>query len=133
MTDQEALSKYTQGKRNAEKARKELRLILTDENNPLFLAKDTELADRYGVTRLTIHNIRTKMLSVPPRSDRIIQKLKHMNTKMFTINELSVILNVKYQNLYKIIVEEEIPVKNDIPPVSPTKAKKKRSKKKLRS
>jgi hypothetical protein len=117
MTNRKELSKYTKGKKNAEKAKKELRLILSDENNPFFLAKDTELAECYGVTRLTIYNIRTKILGIPPRSERIIQKLKHMKTDKFTITELSDILKVKYQNLYKIIVEEDIPVKNDIRPI----------------
>ena len=112
-----AISKYTIGKQRAIKAREELQLILTDEDNPLFLSKDTDLAKRYGVSRLTVRNIRANVLDIPSRADRIVTKLKHMETKNFTINELSEILNVKYQNLYKIIIEAKIPVKNDTPPI----------------
>lgn len=111
------LSKYTIGKRRAEKAKRELNVILRDKDNPLFLSKDTDFAIKYGVTRLTIRNIRVKHLNIPSRSVRIAQKLKHMRTNIYTINELAELLNLKYQNLYKIIIEENIPVKPDTPPI----------------
>lgn len=117
MNEDKTLSKYTTGKIRAEKAKKELNIILRDENNPFFLFKDTDFAEKYGVSRLTIRNIRANRLNIPPRGARIVQKLKHMRTHIYTINELSEMLNLKYQNLYKIIMEENIPIKPDTPPI----------------
>ena len=117
MTSQEVLSKKFGGQDRADKARKEMALILTNENNPLYLLKDIDFAKRYDVSRHTIYSIR-KQLNIPSRTDRLLHKLKHTKTNRFTIKELSKIFNVKYQCLYKLINERNLPIKTDTPPIS---------------
>lgn len=86
-------------------------------NNPLYLLKDIDFAKRYDVSRHTIYSIR-KQLNIPSRTDRLLHKLKHTKTNRFTIKELSKIFNVKYQCLYKLINERNLPIKTDTPPIS---------------
>jgi hypothetical protein len=111
-----SVSKKFGGQYRANKARRALSKIFMDPEHPLYFEKDTSLARRYRVSRLTIYNIRDQ-LGVPARNDRILNKLKSINTKKYTKKELAVILNIKYQNLYKIIRESNIAVKSDIPPI----------------
>ena len=105
-------SKKIGGVARAKKAREEMQLILTDENHPLYLAKDIEFARRYDVSRLTIYNIRDD-LKQPSRYQRIVKKLKSLDLSLYTINDLTKMLQVKYQNLYKIILENKLKVKVD--------------------
>jgi Zn-dependent peptidase ImmA (M78 family) len=112
-----------------------MKLILTDENNPLYFSKDIEFARRYGVTRHTIYSIREE-LGILSRSERLFKKLKQIDLKQYTLKELSQMLGVKYQNLYKVILENKMQVKPDVPPIThlkkyqaERKGKKKRSKK----
>lgn len=79
-----------------------------------------DFARQFFVSRHTVQKIRED-LSVPSRSERIIQRLKRMDLKELTIKELSDILHVKYQNLYKILVENEMQVKADKRPVESLK------------
>jgi hypothetical protein len=88
-------------------ARKELVVILNDESHPLYLAKDIELARKFGLSRHTLYKIRDE-LDTPSRKNRIITMLKAMPTADYTIGELSKKISVKYQNLYKILLEEKI-------------------------
>jgi Zn-dependent peptidase ImmA (M78 family) len=94
-----------------------MKLILTDENNPLYFYKDIEFARKYDVTRHTIYSIREE-LGILPRSDRLLKKLRQLDLKRYTIKELSKMLNIKYQNLYKIILENNLVVKQDVPPIT---------------
>jgi predicted transcriptional regulator len=110
-------SKRIGGLERAEKARQEMKLILTNERHPLYFAKDIEFARRYDVTRHTIYKIRDT-LGILSRSERLLKKLKSTDTKQFTLKELSQMLRVKYQNLYKIILENEFQVKPDVAPIT---------------
>lgn len=113
----ELISKRIGGLERAEKARQEMRLILSDENNPLYFAKDIEFARRYDVSRHTIYKIRDDF-KIPSRSDRLLKKLKHLDLKRFTLKDLSKMLNIKYQNIYKVILENKFKVKSDVPPIT---------------
>jgi predicted transcriptional regulator len=115
----------------AEKARKEMKKILTDEEHPLYLTKDIDFARRYGLSRLTIYKIR-KELGIPSRVVRLTKKLKKIDTKNRTINELASKLNVKYSNLYRVIREKQIKTKPDTPPIESLKKYQKKRKGKPR-
>jgi hypothetical protein len=110
------VSKKVGGQDRADKARKELTKIFTDKNNPLYLEKDIKLASKFNISRLTLYSIR-KELGIPPRTERIISRLKEIDTNQYTKKELATLLGLKYQNLYKIITECNIIVKRDIPPI----------------
>ena len=106
----EQFNNRRQGRKNAEAARKEMEEIFKSPKNPLYFAKDIDFAKKYGVTRLTIYKIRDD-LKVPSRSERLILALKNINTKDYTVQELGLGLNVKYQNLYNIMKTNKIPYK----------------------
>ncbi len=112
----EQISKKFGGQGRAQKAREAMSKIFSDPDHELFLQKDIELAKRFNVSRLTIYNIREE-LKIPPRTDRILKKLKGIDTKQFTKKELADKLHMKYQNLYKIIQEYKIKVKPDVRPI----------------
>ena len=90
-----------------------MQMILTDENNPLYFAKDIEFARRYDVSRLTIYSIRDQ-IGAPSRYQRLLKKLKNLDLSLYTINDLVKMLGIKYQNLYKVVLENELKVKPDI-------------------
>jgi len=96
----------------AKKAREEMQVILSDENNPLYYSKDIEFARRYDISRLTVYHIRDD-LGAPSRYQRILKKLKSLDLSLYTINDLTKMLNVKYQNVYKIVLENKLKVKVD--------------------
>jgi hypothetical protein len=110
------VSKKFGGQTRADKARTEMSKIFSDPNHELYLEKDIDLAHRFDVSRLTIYNIR-EQLRIPPRTDRILSKLKSVDTKQYTKRQLSTLLGLKYQNLYKIIREYKIKVKPDTRPI----------------
>jgi DNA-binding XRE family transcriptional regulator len=110
------VSKKFGGQDRANNARTSLSVIFSDPEHPLYFEKDIDLAKRFDISRLTIYNIRSQM-GVPPRTERILKKLKGINTKKYTQKELADLLNIKYQNLYKIIRESNIKVKPDTPPI----------------
>ena len=56
----------------------------------------------------------------------IIKKLKKINLKKFTIKNLAKMLNLKYQNLYKIITENKMKTKPDLGPAEALKKSRKR-------
>lgn len=112
----EQISKKFGGQGRAQKAREAMSKIFSDPNHELFLEKDIDIANRFNVSRLTIYNIREE-LKIPPRTDRILKKLKGIDTKQFTKKELADKLHMKYQNLYKIIQEYKIKVKPDVRPI----------------
>jgi hypothetical protein len=93
-------------------AREEMKLIFSDTKNPMYFAKDLEFAKKFDVTRHTIYKAR-ETLKIPPRSRRIFDVLKKMDTKNLTIKEISSKLNIKYQNLYKILTDNKIVVKSE--------------------
>lgn len=133
-TDQKSKSKRVGSTKRAETARRDLKVIFSDEENSLYLAKDIVFARKYDVTRLTISKIRTEM-GVPRRSERLVERLKKINTKDFTVREIAHRLGVKQQNLYRLITMHDIPVKPDVPPIEAlktynhaTKGKKKKKK-----
>jgi hypothetical protein len=111
-----ASSKRIGGMERAEKAREALKLIFADESHPMYFSKDIEFARGFNVARHTIYKIREN-LGVSPRSERLLKKLHALDLSQFTIKELSTLLNVKYQNLYKIILEHKFQVKPDTPPI----------------
>jgi hypothetical protein len=109
-------SKKFGGQDRAEKARKEMSEIFSNPDHDLFLEKDIDLAYRFDVSRLTIYSIREE-LKIKPRTERILAKLKKIETKRYTKKELASMLGLKYQNLYKILKESNIKVKPDTPPI----------------
>lgn len=109
-------SKKFGGQLRAQAARDAMSDIFSNPEHDLYLEKDIDLARRFSVSRLTIYNIREE-LHIPPRTDRILLKLKDLDTKRYTKKELAEMLNMKYQNLYKIIREYKIKVKPDIRPI----------------
>ena len=107
------VNKKIGGLERAKIAREELRLIFNDPLNPLYFAKDIEYAKKFDVTRHTIYSIRDQ-LCIPSRSGRILNTIKKMKTKSLSIKDISEKLNIKYQNLYKIITDNKIIIKNSI-------------------
>lgn len=112
----ENISKKYGGQERADKARKDMEKIFSDPTHSLYLEKDIDLAKKYDVSRLTIYNIR-EQLKIPPRTDRILSRLKSVNSKLYTKKELADLLCLKYQNLYKIIRIYNIKFKEDTPPI----------------
>jgi len=107
---QDQTNRRRQGRKNAEVARKEMEEIFKSPKNPLYFSKDIDFAKKYGVTRLTIYKIRDD-LKVPSRAERLIVALKNIDTKEYTVQELGLGFNVKYQNLYNIMKNNKIPYK----------------------
>ena len=110
------VSKRFGGVQRAEVARKHLKDVFSSDTHPLHFAKDIDLAKLFDVSRHTVYKIRDEM-GVGPRSKRIITKLKSLDLKSHTIRELSKILNIKYQNLYKLMTEAGLKAKDDIAPI----------------
>ena len=108
----EVVNKKIGGTARAEVARKEMEKILSDDKDPMYFAKDIEFARKYDVSRHTIYFIRDQ-LEAPSRSERIINKLKKINLSKFTLKDLSSMLGLKYQNLYKIVTENKMKTKED--------------------
>jgi len=115
--EKDTVSKRIGAPGRAEVARAQMQLIFSDENHPMYFAKDIEYARRYDVTRITIYKIRDSF-GVPPRSERLLKKLKKLDLSQHTIKDLSKMLNIKYQNLYKTIQENGLKIKNDTPPIT---------------
>lgn len=110
------VSKKFGGQSRASRARRSMSRIFKNENHPLYLEKDIDLARKYDVSRLTIYNIR-EQLGIPPRTERILARLSKIKTQHYTKKELADLLHMKYQNLYKILREYTIIVKPDTPPI----------------
>ena len=100
------------GTDRAKIARLELEKIFQDISHPQYLAKDIEFAIQFDVTRHTIYKIREEA-KIPPRSKRILTVLKSMDCSKYTLKELSDKLGLKYQNLYKVVTDNEIEFKKD--------------------
>lgn len=105
-------SKHIGGTDRARVARQELKIIFTDPSHPLHLAKDIELAKKFDIARHTIYKIRDE-LNVPGRLKRIVAVLNEMNTAAYTLKEISAKLDLKYQNIYKIMIDENLPYKKE--------------------
>lgn len=95
-----------------ESAQEDFKVIFSDPKHSLYFAKDSELSREYGISRHTVRTLRT-VVGAPSRSKRILEALKRMPTKKHTIFELSDMLGVKYQCLYRIIRDHNIKVKSD--------------------
>ena len=108
--EKEPTNKRLGGYERAELAREELKLVLLDDSHAQYFSKDLEYAKRYDVSRHTIYKIRDE-LKVGSRSERIVEKLKKIDTKDMTVNGLSQLLGIKYQNLYKIVIDFKIPIR----------------------
>lgn len=106
------VNKRIGGPERGKTARKELEKIYADPKHPMHLAKDIEFVNKFDVTRHTIYKIREE-LDVPPRSKRVLTVLENMDTAAFTLNELVEKLNLKYQNLYKIMNDNKLPYRRE--------------------
>lgn len=104
------------GSQRAQVAREQLVAIFSNQDDNEYLLKDIDYANKYSISRHTVASIR-EQFKIPSRSVRILIRLKTIDTKSMTINEISEHLNVKYQNLYKIIQENGIDVKPDTRPI----------------
>ena len=102
------------GIERAQLAREELKLIFCDPTNPMYFSKDIDYANKFQVARHTIYAI-GREFKIPPRSTRILNALKKMKTEDITLKDLSEKLNIKYQNLYKVVTDNGIKVKKDVP------------------
>lgn len=98
------------GLERARTARDSIKNIFSDKKHPLYFSKDINFARRYSVSRHTIYKIRED-LNIPPRSHRILEAIKSLDHKNMTLKELSEALNIKYQNLYKIIKDNNLEFK----------------------
>lgn len=106
------INKRIGGPDRARAARQELEKIFNDPTHPLHLAKDIEFANQFDIARHTIYKIRDEM-KIPPRSKRVLTVLKNMDTGKYTLKELSTKLGLKYQNLYKVVTDENLPYKKE--------------------
>lgn len=101
--------------------KKELSNIFKKVSHPMHFAKDIDLAKKYKISRHTVCRIRGE-LGVLGRSERILNYLiNKIDTKRYTLRDLSKKLNIKYQNLYKIVRKNSIEVKSDVPPIESLK------------
>lgn len=87
-----------------------LTLALKDPTNPEYFSKDIELAKKYSISRHSVYKIRDT-LQVGPRKARLNEVLKSIDTQSMTLKEISERLNIKYQNLYKLVEEFKVPYK----------------------
>ena len=108
------------GAERAKKARQELIILLQDEKSQLYFAKDIELAKKYDISRHTMYKIREEY-EIPSRLFRILNVLKSIDLSKYTIKDLSEKFNIKYQNLYRIIKDNNLKVKPDTPPIESLK------------
>jgi predicted transcriptional regulator len=106
------INKKIGGLGRAKIAREELRIIFSNPSDPLYFSKDIDYAKKFDVTRHTIYKIR-KDLKIPSRSERILQVLKKLKPVNLTLKKLSAKLNVKYQNLYKIVTDNKVTIKKE--------------------
>jgi len=104
------------GSTRAKRARESIQEVFSVANHPLYFAKDIDFARKYDVSRHTIYKIR-KELGIKPRAIRILSRLKKMELTEFTLKDLEKTLHIKYQNLYKIILENGLKVKQDVLPI----------------
>lgn len=109
-------SKKFGGQERADAARKALSKIFSKPKHPLYFEKDISLAQKFDVSRLTVYSIRDE-LGIPSRSIRILNYIKKMGPENYTIQELADLLDIKYQNMYKIVNQYGIKVKPDVRPV----------------
>jgi hypothetical protein len=110
------VNKRIGGSQRAQVAREKLVEIFGNPEDSNYLLKDIEYARMFSVTRHTISSIRGQF-KIPARTERILRRLESINTETLTITELSGLLDVKYQNLYKIITENHLKVKPDTKPI----------------
>lgn len=106
------VNKRIGGPDRARIARQELEKILNDPTHPLHMSKDIEFAKQFDVARHTIYKIREEM-KAPPRSKRVLSVLKSMDTGRYTLRELASRLGLKYQNLYKVVSDFDLPYKKE--------------------
>ena len=115
MPQKKAVDKRVGGTKRAEKAREFVREVMKYEAHAMRYAKDIDFARKFDVSRHTIYKIR-RDLSIPDRLERVLGRLKSMDTAKYTLKELCGLLNVKYAGLYKIVTENKMPVKSDLKP-----------------
>lgn len=106
------VNKKIGGLGRAKIAREELKIIFSDPSNPMYFSKDIEYAKKFDVTRHTIYKIRED-LKVPSRSERILSALMKIKTSKTTLKQLSESLGIKYQNLYKIVTDNDVAIKKE--------------------
>jgi len=116
MSAEEIRSKRFGGPERAAYARTHMKEIFAKEDHAMFFAKDIEFARLFDVSRHTIYKIRDE-LGIAPRSKRVLKRLKELDLRKYTIKDLAKKLNLKYQNLYKIILENELETKPDTLPI----------------
>jgi len=115
--------------KRADIARKAIKKIMSDKNNILYFSKDMDLAKRLDVSRHTICSIREE-LGIMTRTQRIVARLNSLNLSKYTINDLTLMLNAKYQNLYKILKANDLKTKADVPPIESLQKFQKKNRKK---
>lgn len=109
---EQKVNKRIGGTDRAKIARDDLEVIFTDSTHPEHMEKDIYFARKYDVTRHTIYKIREDF-KIPSRSKRVLAVLKSIDTGKYTLHELSKTLDLKYQNLYKTMVDNNLPYKKD--------------------
>jgi len=113
MIQKSVVDKRVGGVKRAEKAREFMQEVMQDPSHSMRFAKDIDFARKFSVSRHTIYKIR-RDLQIPDRLDRIVAKLKSVDTSNYTMWELCSLLNVRYAGLYKIVKEHNLPVKSAV-------------------
>jgi predicted DNA-binding transcriptional regulator AlpA len=114
------VDKRVGGTKRAAVAREFIADVMKNEAHPMRYSKDIDFARKFDVSRHTIYKIR-RDLSIPDRLERVLDRLKNVDTAKTTMRELCALLNVKYAGLYKIVNENKLPVKSDLKPPPNTK------------
>ena len=99
-----------------QEARTKIKEIFSNTRNRYYFLKDAELSKVLDISRHTVKKIRGEQ-NIPTRALRILEILANIDTEKFTITELSLMLNLRYQNLYKVIKMNHLPFKPDTPPI----------------
>ncbi len=108
---------YDTNKKNRGKlARQYLQDVFTNPGHPMYAASDVQFAKKLNVTRLTVINIR-KDLNIKSRYHRIVDLLKSIDTRRYTITKLSEKIGLKYQNTYQLIKKHSLQTQQDKPPI----------------
>ncbi|NLD91341.1 MAG: hypothetical protein GX639_01600 [Fibrobacter sp.] len=113
-------------------ARHYLQTVFKNPKHPMYTASDTDFARDLNVTRLTVINIRKK-LHMENRHNRIIDLLKQIDTTEYTLRELAALLDLKYQNLYKLVRMLKLQTRPDKKPIESMIEFQKKSKQTFRS
>ena len=103
-------------KKRGQNARQYIHKELNNPKSRMYTATDVQFAKECNVTRLTVINIRRE-LNLKSRYLRVIDLLRSIDTKRYTITELGRKLGLKYQNTYQLIKKLRLKTRPDKRPI----------------